>query len=379
MKMLRASGAGIVAGALLAVAAGPADDALIQRTFVASTGIDSNPCTLAAPCRSFGAAILQALDGGEILVKDSAGYGPVTIGKSVSIVAPDGIYAGVSVPAGADGIVIDGPGVTVDLRGLSVNGAAGSRYGIWMKTGAALELDNVKVSGMQVGLYAQAPDAATLVQRSLFTRNSSLGLWFSNSYNVVRNTVAQRNGSGGGVDGGIRADGYGELHLDRSEATQNYGNGVTLDDGTAVGTMRVAIDESRFYGNIGHGIHARSNDQPHPTLVEITRSTSASNGGNGVHVEVYGGGTPHGFAHVTVTDCTISGNKGLGVQVAGGGFAVALLSHNTITTNLSWGIDGGALPSDIIYSRGDNMTAYNRYNTGAQQTTGNPLQAVPSY
>jgi len=62
--------------------------ATAQRTFVASTGNDAAPCSLAQPCRGFARAITQTNAGGEVIVLDSAGYGPVTITKSVSLIAP---------------------------------------------------------------------------------------------------------------------------------------------------------------------------------------------------------------------------------------------------------------------------------------------------
>jgi hypothetical protein len=82
----------------------------IPRTFVASSGKDTHACTRAQPCRGFAAALALTDAGGEIVVLDSAGYGPVTIDKSVSIVAPPGVYAGISVLSG-DGITINTPGV----------------------------------------------------------------------------------------------------------------------------------------------------------------------------------------------------------------------------------------------------------------------------
>ena len=63
-----------------------------QRTFVASTGLDTNACSISAPCRSFGAAIAKTGSSGEVIVLDSAAYGPVTIDKSISLIAPAGIY-----------------------------------------------------------------------------------------------------------------------------------------------------------------------------------------------------------------------------------------------------------------------------------------------
>ena len=77
-----------------------------QRTFVASTGNDANPCSITAPCRGFTRAITQTNVGGEVIVLDSAGYGPFTITQSVSIVAPAGVYAGISVSSG-DGITVN--------------------------------------------------------------------------------------------------------------------------------------------------------------------------------------------------------------------------------------------------------------------------------
>ena len=95
--------------------------AAAQRTFVASLGTDSNPCSLALPCRSFAAAAAQTNAGGEIIVVDSAGYGTVALTNSISIVAPPGVYAGITVSAG-DGVSIAGSGLTVKIRGLTLSG-----------------------------------------------------------------------------------------------------------------------------------------------------------------------------------------------------------------------------------------------------------------
>ena len=277
----------------------------------------------------------------------------MTITQSVSIVTPDGVYAGVTVPAATDGIVVDAPGIAVDLHGLAINGLAG-RYGIWFKDGASVEVDDVKVIGMEVGLYAQAVGAATIVQRSLFTRNASLGIWLQNSYNIIRNTVVQRNGSGGLNHGGIRFDGYGELNVVRSESSQNYGSGIVADDGTKVTTMKVAIEDSQFFGNVGHGIHVHSNDSSYPVSVEVQRSASASNGGDGLQVETYGPGTfIQGGAAATASNSTISDNKGNGVRILGGG-GTAVLAGNSIRNNGIWGIDTGTIFSALI-SKGDNV------------------------
>lgn len=78
-----------------------------QRTFVRSDGADANTCSIAQPCRSFAAALGKTAAEGEIIVLDSAGYGAVIINQSVAIIAPSGIYAGISVFSD-DGIAING-------------------------------------------------------------------------------------------------------------------------------------------------------------------------------------------------------------------------------------------------------------------------------
>src|SRR5438876_9156935 len=80
-----------------------------QRTFVsAAIGSDANPCTRALPCRSFAAALPFTDTDGEVIVVDSGGYGPVTITQSVSLIAPDGVYAGITT------LAFSGPAVTVN-------------------------------------------------------------------------------------------------------------------------------------------------------------------------------------------------------------------------------------------------------------------------
>src|SRR5262245_55740375 len=55
------------------------------RVFLAALGSDSNPCTFAAPCRTFQHGHDTVAAGGEIDVLDPAGYGALIISKSISI------------------------------------------------------------------------------------------------------------------------------------------------------------------------------------------------------------------------------------------------------------------------------------------------------
>src|SRR5262244_77055 len=132
---------------LVAMLASTSAYALSNRTFVSGTGSDANPCSLAAPCRSFAGALLQTSAGGEIAVLDTAGYGAATITQAVSIVNEEGVEAGITVTSG-DGITINaGASDVVNLRGLTLVGAGGA-HGITFTSGAALNIQNCVIRGL---------------------------------------------------------------------------------------------------------------------------------------------------------------------------------------------------------------------------------------
>jgi hypothetical protein len=187
--------------ALSCVATGAA--ATAQRTFVASNGSDANPCSLAAPCRSFGAAIVQTSSGGEVIVLDSAGYGPVTISQAVSIIAPAGVYAGVSVFGGA-GITVNAGAGIVTLRGLTINSLGGD-VGIDYQSGARLYIDNAIVTGFSLsvtsaGVQASLTGSGYLSVRNSALRDNSRGLYGRSSSGTltvdVEGSTFERNDTG---------------------------------------------------------------------------------------------------------------------------------------------------------------------------------------
>ncbi len=148
---------------------GVASDAMAaaQRTFVASNGSDANPCSLVNPCRSFDHAVGQTLPDGEVIVLDSAGYGTATISQAVSIIAPPGIYAGVSVFSGV-GITVNASAGKVTLRGLTINNVQTGTTGIAISSGAAVYLDNVVVTNFPTaGLSANVGVNSSLYRDQL--------------------------------------------------------------------------------------------------------------------------------------------------------------------------------------------------------------------
>src|SRR5438874_8298297 len=92
-----------------------------SRTWVSGVGDDANPCSRTAPCKTFAGAISKTAAGGEIDALDPAGYGAVTITKSITIDGT-GTLASVLV-SGTNGIIINaGTGDRVLLRNIQING-----------------------------------------------------------------------------------------------------------------------------------------------------------------------------------------------------------------------------------------------------------------
>src|ERR1017187_1741356 len=116
---------------LAALTHAPCALGLANRVFVsARSGNDANACdNVKTPCQTFAGAVLQLNSGGEAIVLDTGGYGPVTLTQSLTITAPPGVLAFIHPPAG-EAIVVDAPGATVVLRGLTLNGDDKSYDGI---------------------------------------------------------------------------------------------------------------------------------------------------------------------------------------------------------------------------------------------------------
>jgi hypothetical protein len=117
------------------------------RTFVSGAGADTNPCSLASPCRTFAQAISVTNSGGEVVALTSAGYGPFTISKAVTVEAPAGVYAGITVTSGSGIVISAGPNDTVILRGLTINNQSAGITGILFSGGNTLHVESCVVNG----------------------------------------------------------------------------------------------------------------------------------------------------------------------------------------------------------------------------------------
>ena len=274
--------------------------ATAQRTFVASTGNDAATCSLAQPCRGFARAVTQTNTGGEVIVLDSAGYGPVTITKSISLIAPAGIYAGIAVFSG-DGITVDAPGATVVLRGMSINGQGGSN-GVNVLHAARVRIESCVISGMGVdGVMHSAPGAEL----------------------IVLDTIVRDNGGSG-----IGGDADASVALDHVSSEHNGTNGFYMT--SLSGFARVTIIDSIFAFNGSNGVWVAATNTG-KTTAQVERSVLAVNGGAGLKISATGARD----IYAVVSRNAFHINGGSGVEVTGPGPAFVTVSENDFNGSLN--------------------------------------------
>jgi hypothetical protein len=252
----------VVAVGLALAATLPAVPAQAQltRSFVAPSpaGNDANNCTLTAPCRSFAFAITQTNSGGEIAVLGTAGYGNVTITKSISIINQDGVEAGIAVNPSIDGIAIAvGNLDVVNLRGLTVTGGGVGNNGITFTGGGTLNIQNCVIRGF-------ANNGLNLVPNSVAQFNVSDTIV---SNNLSNNILVAPTGAGPtgaffervqviGSSGGLVVVGDSGTGTLSATATNSdaSGNGAGFVAGSFIGravTSLTVVNSTVFNNNIG--------------------------------------------------------------------------------------------------------------------------------
>jgi Right handed beta helix region len=310
--MSRFSPAVVALALIAAVAATPSEAA--QRAFVASTGSDANTasgCGLAAPCRTFAAALTVVDDGGEVIALDAAGYGPVTITKSVTITANPGFYAGIAGFPGGNwtAVTIATAGINVTLRGLAINGV-GADNGIWMTDGARLSIENCVISNFRSG----------------------------SGVNVFTTAVVRI------VDSLIR----------------DNGGGVALGGGATA-----TISGTTFLGNVNGGADVYACPSGTTTTATISDSVFTNS-----YRAVYAyAACATATVQVSVAGSTLSNSSYGAVADSSVGTAVLTISNSMVTGN-TIGLTAGA---GTLESLGNNTVRQNGTNTVGTITTVSPM------
>jgi Right handed beta helix region len=355
----------LFAGSMLTLLATDAT-AIAQRTFVSTGGSDANPCSLAAPCRSFGAAIAQTLDSGEIVVLDSGGYGPVVINKSVDIIAPAGVYAGITASAGTR-IQVVSPALNVAIRGVAINGLGTGQFGIDVQFGSQVTIERCRIANFAQDGLRNDSGASLALRDSEIRDNGGNGATLDSGRHTIERTTFRHNEVGVSVVGatvqvldsiivgnqsdGLQASGNALLTIIGGEVISNGNFGVYLNGSVASANTRVAIDRATISNNTVVGVAYNASSTNAIVQLAIARSLFVEN----FNAVQGGAGAAGAAARIFVSDSVFERNAQTGLGVSGTG------AELTISSNVVTGSSSGVSKSSggVIYTRQNNTVRGN--------------------
>jgi hypothetical protein len=246
------------------------------------------------------------------------------IDKAITIVAPAGVYAGISVTSGHGIDVNPGAGKVV-LRGLVINGLGGD-IGINLMSGDALYVENCVVSGFtNTGIYAVPPAPAIVFVRNSTIRDNNIGAMFGTTAGASGTEVVQ---------------------IERSEFDNNASIGFGFTGGSALGSIENStVTRSTLALSVNPTVSGAA--------VKFTaqKTTFAAASASGVRV----GGAAGTSAIVSIVKSQIS-ESGIGLEMLTGG--IAYLSDTTVARNTT----GITTLSGSAVSLGDNRLTSNGIN-----------------
>ena len=262
---------------------------------------------------------------------DSAGYGAVAITKSISIIAPTGVYAGIAVLPGANGVTIAAEDVNVVLRGITINGQGGNT-GILMSAGGSLAVDSCVIFNMRGDGIQINADATFSITDTAIRRNGGNGVLLQNG---PRGSITRAIISRHGLDG-IHAEG-------------------AFPSLTAVDIADTTVDGST------NGIVAVSKDPSAVVKASVRDSRVTRTGNVGLGAESTAGAP----VTLSVSNSMVTDNiNGIAAILPG---AKVIASGNTVTDNRSFGLRN---LNGVIESAGNNTVRGNSTGTGGLNTDG---------
>src|SRR6202034_2486454 len=258
---MRISSFTIVATSTLVLALPASAAGSLTRTFVSSTGVDTNPCTVTQPCATFAAAYNAVAPNGIVAALDPGKYGPLTITGPVTINGNG--WAAITAPAQGNGITVNAVSGNVTLTGLEIDGAQAGYNGIVFNSAGSFTVTDCVVQNMVPdqdednntgnGILLQ-PTSGTIaiaITNTIVANNINFGLsYYPPSGSPTVNAI-----------------------FDRITATANFG-GFGVDSSNARGgTTSVSVTNS-IASNNEDGIYASSESAAMGVLIDSVNATS---------------------------------------------------------------------------------------------------------
>jgi hypothetical protein len=296
------------------------------RAYLSVSGNDANACTVVAPCRLLPAALAAVNDGGEIWMMDSANFNtaPVTIDKSVSILAVPGVIASM-VASGGPALSISGAGIKVSLRNLLVVNFSAGTSGIVFSEGSLLTVDGCEIHGLP---------------------NDGIAASAFNSKVVVKNTVVRGNGGNG-----ITVNESLKVQIENVHALGNGGSGIDLEN-----SAHASVVDSMAAGN-SFGIHVGADTNGSTTQAAIERSVLDNNSNAGIHLRSQATGT--GVQVVSKRNTVVANGFAIDMNAVASSFVTLTLDRNTLAGS-DLAIEAGGAGTLTAFTLGDNTI----FNTG---------------
>ncbi len=255
-----------VFGAALLVVTATAAHAQATRTWVSGVGNDADPCSRTAPCKTFAGAISKTAAGGFIDALDPGGFGAVTITKSITIDGGAGV-AGVLSSAGGTGIIVNGSGIVVHLRNLSIEsiGSGGVNRGlngINVTQAAEVHVEHCVINGFTgAGITFHPTSGQLIVNDTLINNSTQNGILVTTGRATIDNVHMASNGTGVTVNGNAIATVRNSVF-----ANNSIGLEASVNAAAVVNAENVTITNGTF------GVHAANQG-----TVRVSNSLIASN------------------------------------------------------------------------------------------------------
>lgn len=141
------------------------------RTWISGVGDDVNPCSRTAPCKTFQGAISKTAANGEIDALDPAGFGGVTVTKSITLDGR-GFVAGILV-AGTNGVNVAAAATdTVVLRNLVFHAPSSPLAGVRIVSAKAVHIEDCTFVGFNNGIEILGNSGAQVFVKNVSILNS---------------------------------------------------------------------------------------------------------------------------------------------------------------------------------------------------------------
>ena len=261
--------------------------AVLTRTFVSSSGVDSNPCTITAPCATFAAAFNAVEPDGIVAALDPGKYGPLTITYPVTVNGNG--WAAITAPAQGNGITINAVSGNVILTGLEVDGTGAAYNGIVFNSGTSLTVSNCIVkdfissngtSGNGIMIAPTSGSVDFTIINTVALNNASAGIHYlpasgsATATGAIDNVIAANNAIGIAVDLSAASGGSAAVTISNSIANNNTADGIVT--ASAAAAVSVTADRDEISSN-GTGVGVGAN-----TTVLLSRSVIAKNSAYGI-------------------------------------------------------------------------------------------------